>query len=108
MFRHIVCSLANRQGLFAYVIEHARPNLIQQPSSVMVVVTSLYNLVISSFPDNIMFYHACINMAVDLSCMMVPTTLFKSVRSSSHEQFAMNKPVNNHAQAGQLNHVQAG
>ena len=36
--------------------------------------------------------------------------LFKSVRSSSHEQSVptcMNKPVNNHAQAGQLNHVQA-
>ena len=34
----------------------------------------------------------------------------KSVRSSSHEQSVptcMNKPVNNHVQAGQLNHVQA-
>ena len=43
--------------------------------------------------------------------MMVPTTLFKSVRSSSHEQSdptCMNKPVNNTVQAGQLNHVQAG
>ena len=41
---------------------------------------------------------------------MVPATLFKSVRSSSHEQSVptcMNKPVNNHVQAGQLNHVQA-
>ena len=47
---------------------------------------------------------------VDLSCIMVSTTLFKSVRSSSHEQSVptcMNKPVNNHVQAGQLNHVQA-
>ena len=42
---------------------------------------------------------------------MVPTTLFKSVRSSSHEQSVptcMNKPVNNTVQAGLLNHVQAG
>ena len=38
--------------------------------------------------------------------MMVPTTLFKCVHSSSHEQSVptfMNKPVNNHVQAGQLN-----
>ena len=42
---------------------------------------------------------------------MVPTTLFKFVRSSSHEQSVptcMNKSVNNTVQAGQLNHVQAG
>ena len=41
---------------------------------------------------------------------MVPTTLFKSVRSSSHEQSVptTDKPVNNTVQAGQLNHVQAG
>ena len=48
-------------------------------------------------------------MAVDLSWWF-PTTLFKSVRSSSHEQSVptcMNKPVNNHVQAGQLNHVEA-
>ena len=41
---------------------------------------------------------------------MVPTTLFKSVRSSNHEQSVptcMFKPVNNTVQAGQLNHVQA-
>ena len=44
--------------------------------------------------------------------MMVPPTLFKFVRSSSHEQSVpetcTNKPVNNPVQAGQLNHVQAG
>ena len=42
--------------------------------------------------------------------MIVPTT-FKSVRSSRREQSVptcMNKPVNNHVQAGQPNHVQAG
>ena len=67
----------------------------------MVVVTSLFSLVISSFPDNMFyFYH-------------VWTTLFKSVRSSSgHEQLSiptcMNKPVDNTVQAGQLNHIQTG
>ena len=42
--------------------------------------------------------------------MMVPTTLFKTVRSSSHEQSLrtyINKPVSNQVQAGQLNYVQA-
>ena len=63
-------------------------------------------VVIPSFPDN-MFYHV-----YECGCWfitMVPTTLFKSVRSSSHEQSVptcMNKPVNNHVQAGLLNHVQ--
>ena len=73
----------------------------------MVVVTSLFNLVILSLPawqHVLMHEHGC------WFIMMVPTTLFKSVRSSSHQQSVptcMNKPVNNHVQAGQLNHVQA-
>ena len=54
--------------------------------------------------------------------MMVPTTLLKSVRSSTMREqssvrsstqeesvpICINKPVNNHVQAGQLNPVQAG
>ena len=46
-----------------------------------------------------MYEHGCCFI------MIVPITL-KSVRSSSHEQSVptcMNKPVNNHVQAGQLN-----
>ena len=43
---------------------------------------------------------------------MVPTTLFKSVRSSSGHQQSVptctNKPVKNNVQVAQLNHVQAG
>ena len=42
--------------------------------------------------------------------IMMVATLFESFRSSSHEPSVptcMNKPVNNHVQAGQLNHVQA-
>ena len=61
------------------MLEHAKPDLIQQPSCCFI--------------------------------MMVPTMLFKSVRSSSHEQSVptcMNKPINNHVQAGHPNHVQAG
>ena len=52
---------------------------------------------------------SCMNMASCWFIMMVPTTLFKSVPSSRHEQSVptcMNKPVNNHIQVGQLNHVQ--
>ena len=33
MFEHIVYTLANRQGLFAYILEHAKHDLVQQPSS---------------------------------------------------------------------------
>ena len=55
MFRHIVYSLANRQGLFAYV--RTCKTRLDTTTKFMVVVTSLFNLVISSFPDN-MFYHA--------------------------------------------------
>ena len=80
------------------MLEHAKPDLIQA-TKFMVVVTSLFNLVILSFPDN-MFYH-----------VWTTTTLFKSVRSSSHEQSVptcMDKPVNSHLQAGQLNRVKAG
>ena len=98
MFQHNVYSLTNRQpGLFAYV-KTCKTRLVTT-TKFMVVVTLLFNLVISSFPDN-MLYH-------------VWTTLFKSVRSSSgHEQLSiptcMNKPVNNTVQAGQLNHIQTG
>ena len=60
MFNHVstYCySLMNQQGLFAYV----RTTCTEKPNwcntKFMVVVTSLFNLVISSFPDN-MFYHA--------------------------------------------------
>ena len=57
MFRHIVYSLANRQGLFAYV--RTCKTWLDTTTKFMVVVTSLslFNLVISSFRDN-MFYHA--------------------------------------------------
>ena len=45
----------NRQGLFAYV--RTWKSRLVTTTKYMVVVTSLFNLVISSFPDN-MFYHA--------------------------------------------------
>ena len=104
MFRHIVYSLANRQGLFAYVRTCKNP--------------TWYNNQV----------HGCCNIAVQscyfftpwqhvLSCMLLiyhdgspRTTLFKYFRSSGQEQSVptcMNKPVNNHVQVGQLNHVQA-
>ena len=54
MFQHIVYSLANRQELFACV--KTRKTRLDTITKFMVVVTSLFNLVISSFLDN-MFYH---------------------------------------------------
>ena len=64
MFQHNVYSLVNRQGLFAYVA--TLKSWFDTTAKFMVVVTSLFNPVISSFPDN-MFYHACMNMGVALS-----------------------------------------
>ena len=88
----------------------------------MVVVTSLFNLVILSFPDN-MFYHVWTTPVSNYvqagqlnhvqacqqprsswpaqSCSSLSTTTFKLASSTTF------KPVNNHVQAGQLNHVQA-
>ena len=54
-------SLANRQGLFAYV--RTCKTRLDTTTKFMVVVTSMFPLVISSFPDN-MFYYVCCN-AVD-------------------------------------------
>ena len=87
MLQHIVYSLANRQGL-----------LEQATTKFMVVVTLLFNPVISSLSDN-MFYHAWTTLLIyhDGS-----NNVYKSVCSSSHEQpvpTCMNKPVNNHVQA---------
>ena len=65
LFNHVstYCySLANRQGLFAYV-RTCKTRLDTTTKFMVVVVTSLFNLVISSFPDNM--YST--NMAVDLS-----------------------------------------
>ena len=55
MFQDIVTAWRVDRGC-SRMLEHAKLNLIQQPSSSVIVVTSLFNLVISSFPDN-MFYH---------------------------------------------------
>ena len=46
--------MANRQGLFAYV--RTFTTRLDTTTKFMVVVTSLFNLAISSFPNN-MFYH---------------------------------------------------
>ena len=60
MFQHIVYSLANRQGLFAYV-RTCKTRL--DTTTKFMVVTLLFNIVSSSFPDNMTY----MNMTVDLS-----------------------------------------
>ena len=118
MFQHIVYSLANRQWLFAYV--KTCTTRLDTTTKFMVVVTSLFNLVISSFPDN-MFYHVWTWLLINHDGS---NNVVQVCYSSNHEQFqhawtslsttlfklassTMFKPVNNHVQAGQLNHVQA-
>ena len=102
-----------------------------------VVVTSLFNLVISSFPDN-MFYHAWTwlliyhygsNNVVQVCSFIKPWTVCPNMHEQACQQHCsswpaqsctslsttmfklasstMFKPVNNTVQAGQLNHVQA-
>ena len=108
MFQHIVYSLTNRQGLFAYV--RTCKTRLDTTTKFMVVVTSLFNLVISSFPDNMFYhvwtwlliYHDGSNNVVQVYSFIKPWTTEQSVPT------CMNKPVNNHVQAGQLNHVQTG
>ena len=68
MLQHTVT--AWQIGLFAYV--RTCKTRYDTTAKFMVVVTSLFNLVISSFPDNV-FYHVCTNNDGSNN------TLFKSV-----------------------------
>ena len=89
MFQHIVYSFANRQGLFAYV-RTCKTRLDYTTAKFMVVVTSLFNLVISSFPNNVfyrvrttlMIYHDGSNTVVQDCSFIKPWT----VSSKMHEQ----------------------
>ena len=85
---HIVYSLANRQGLFAYV--RTCKTGLDTTTKFMVVVKSLFNIVISSFPDN-MFYHAWTWLLIyhDGSNNVVQVCSFikpRAVCSNMHEQ----------------------
>ena len=96
----IIYSLANRQGLFASV--RTCKTLLDTTTKFMVVVTSLFKLVISSFPDNmsylvwtwLLIYHDGRWFQQRCSCLFVHQALNGTVCS--------NTPVNNHVQAGQL------
>ena len=88
MFQRIVYSLANRQGLFTYV--RTCKTRLDTTTKFMVVVTSLFNLVISSFPDN-MFYHVWTWLLIyhDGSNNVVQVCSFikpRTVCSNMHEQ----------------------
>ena len=76
MFQHIVYSLANRQGLFAYV-RTCKTQLAKYNN----LVTSLFNLLILIIPwEHVL---PCMNMAVNLSC-------FQQLCSSLFVHQAMN------------------
>ena len=87
MFQHIVYSLANRQGLFAYVRTYK--TRLDTTTKFMVVVTSLFNLVISSFPDNMFYYVWTWLLIYDGSNNVVQVRSFIkpwTVCSNMHEQ----------------------
>ena len=105
MFQRIVTAWRIDRGC-SRMLEHAKPTWYnkQVHGCCNIAVQSCY-FIIPLTTCSIMYEHGC------WFVMMVPTTLFKSVRSSSHEQSVptcMTKPVNNHVQAVQLNLVQAG
>ena len=136
MFRHIVYSLANRQGLFAYVRTCKNPTWYNNQ------VHGCCNIAVQSCYFFTPWQHvlSCMDMAVDLSWWF-PNNVVQAcsfikpwtVCSNMHEQACqqpcsswpaqpwtslsttmfklasstMLKPVNNHVQAGQFNHEQA-
>ena len=103
MFQHIVYSLANRQGLLAYV--RTCKTRLDTTTKFMAVVTSLFNLVISSFPDNmyyhvwtwLLIYHDGSNNVVQVCSFIKPWT----VCSNMHEQ-ACQQPCSNWTSSNKL------
>ena len=65
MFQHIVYTRLGESTGVGHVCYRTCKTRFDTTTKIMVVLTLLFNLVISSFPDN-MFY-TCMNMAVDLS-----------------------------------------
>ena len=119
LFNHVLTLLQLGEST-GVVRAYVRTCKTQLPDTTT-IVRGCCNIAVQSCYFIIPWQHvlSCMNNAVAGFIMMVPTTLFKSVRLSCHEQFVptcMNKPVNNTVQAGQLNqcwslsttHVQAG
>ena len=80
--------MANQQGLFVYV--RTCKTRLDTTTKFVVVVTSLFNLIISSFPDNMFYhvwtwlliYHDGSNNVVQVCSFIKPWT----VCSNMHEQ----------------------
>ena len=108
MFQHIVTAWRIDRGC-SRMLEHAKPDLIQQPSLWLLqhrCSRYICYFIIPWQQCSIMYEHGC------WFIMMVRTTLFKYVRSSRHGQSVplharTSLSINNTVQAGQLNHVQA-
>ena len=101
-FEHIVYSLASRQGLFPYMLERAKPDLMQQPSSWLLYhLCSVLLFHHSLTTCSIMFKHGCwfIMMVPTMNSLFqhawpsLSTTMFKLASST------MFKPVNRQKQA---------
>ena len=108
MFKHNVTAWRIDRGCSS-VLECAKPDLIQQPSSWL----TCCNIAVQSYYFIIPWQHvlSCMNMAVDLSWWFQQRCSSLFVHQAMNMQSVptrMNKPVNNIVQAGQLNHVQAG
>ena len=100
MFQHIVYSLANRQGLFAFVRTY-KTRLDTTTKLMVVIVTSLFNLVISSFPWQrvyhvltwLLIYHDGSNNVVQVCSFIKPWTVCSNMHEQACQQHCSSCPA---------------
>ena len=108
LFNHVTyCySLVNRRGLFAYAVrtsEHAKPDLIHWTTK-FILTTLPFNLVISSFPDNMLLIYHDSDQWFQQRC----SSLFVHHAMNSLFQHACEQACQQHCSSClQLDHVQA-
>ena len=108
MFQHIVYSLANRQGLFVYV-RTCKTRLWcnnQIQGCCNITVQSCYFIIpqqhVLSYMDGWWWFQQHCPSRLGVFVHQAMNSAWTSLSTT-----CMNKPVNNHVQAGQLNHIQA-
>ena len=92
-------SLANRQGSFAYV--RKCKTRLRTTTKFMIVVTWLFNVVISSFPDNMFYhvwtwlliYHDCSNNVVQVCSFIKPWTVCSNMHKKACQQHCSSWPA---------------
>ena len=99
MFQHIVYSLANRQELFTY--DRTCKTRLDTTTKFTIVETSLFNLVMSSFPENtfyhawtwLLIYHDGSNNVVQICSFIKPSTVCSNMHEQACQQPCSSWPV---------------